>query len=512
MNYSENEFMFLNNNGSSYYKEFIKRVLKENYSDVEKYLSTIIPSKEMYFTKEQIDVIIKDLSISVSYTLKEVPNGIQSYLESSNVEIYYNIIADRITYGVIFVLSKKILSTLLHIIDYHYIFHYIKGSIILPNIKELIKILLELKEKDSIDKEIDSDNELCRIIRSFLNSLIINIDYETAAKVLSENIDIIKQKTELVESEIKKSNMCVPDFVYDLLLPKSEDKEYIEQVSKKVHNFHMELSTTHSDKGLNSLFRKFCLLNETSDIKIDETIKMIRNVRGFDERNIYIDGITQEELEIIRRILQGAPINNISQYFTDKPYIIENFKYIKRFYNIKTDDILIEDNIFIIKRNLKEVYRFEFFNPLMITENESVFNLFKEQSEKIKKIFFDNPSDSVLSQAVLISNPNSNILIEDRRRKIEPKTMMEKIEYRKKIIEILKNKFYRNNEIRENIAKIEQDNLYELKYIKEFFKSSNFHVKDEKRALYLSLELQRVFELANKERNMFINQNKEVKK
>lgn len=512
MNYSENEFMFLNTNGSSYYKDFIKKVLKENYPDVEKYLSTIIPSKEMYFSKEQIDIIIKDLSLSVSYTLKEVPNGIQSYLESSNVEIYYNIIAERITYGVIFVLSKKILSALLHIIDYHYIFHYIKGSIILPNIKELIKILLELKEKDSIDKEIDSDNELCRIVRSFLTSLIINIDYETAAKVLSDNIEIIKQKKELVESEIKKSNICVPDFVYDLLLPKSEDQEYIKQISQKVHNFHLELSTTHTNKGLISLFRKFCIINETSDIKIDETIKTIRNVRGFDENNIYIDGVTQEELEIIRRIIQGAPINNINQYFTDKPYIIENFKYIKRFYNIKTDDILIEDNVLVIKRNLKEIYRFEFLNPSMITENESIFNIFKDKSEKVKKIFFDNPSESVLSQAVIISNPNSDILIEDRRRKIEPKTMMEKIEYRKKIIEILKNKYYKNNEIRENIARIEQDNIYELKYIKEYFKSSNFYVKDEKRALYLSLELQRLFDLANKERNIYINQNKEVKK
>lgn len=510
MNYSENEFMFLNK-GTGYYKDFIKKIIKENYSDVEAYLSTIIPSKEMYFTKEQMDTIIKDLSISVSFTLKEMPNGIQQYLDSSNTEIYYNVIAERITYAIIFVLSKKILSSLLHIIDYHYIFHYIKGSIILPNIKELMKILLEMKEKDAIDKEIDSDMELCRIIKSFLNSLIINMDYETASKVLSESNETIKDKKELVEMEIKNSNICIPDFVFDLLLPKSEDSEYIGQVSQKVLSFHRELALTHSTQGLNTLFRKFCLLNELTDGKIDETIKLIRNVRGYDENNIYIDGVTLEELEIIRRILQGAPINNIDQYFKEKPYLINNFKYIKRFFNSKTDSILVEDNILIIKRDLKDLYRFEFMNPTMISEYESVFNLFGEKSEKIKKIFFDEPDQSVLSQAVIINNKNSSILLEDRRKQIEPKTMMEKVEYRKKMIGILKNKFFKNSDIKDNIIKIEQDPLYELKYIKEYFKSTNFSVKDEKRALYLSLELQRVFEEAMKERNVYLSKNKEVK-
>lgn len=512
MNYTENEFMFQNQDKSSYYKDFIKKVIKENYSDVEKYISSIIPSKEMYFSKEQIDKIIQDLSIPVSYTLKEVPNGIQLYLDSSNTEIYYNVIADRITYGIIFVLSKKILSSLLHIIDSHYIFHYIKGTIVLPNIKEIIRILKEQKIKDSIDKEIESDTELCRLIRSFLTSLVINIDYETAVNILSEKSEVFKERSELVEIEIKKSNLCIPDFVYDLLIPKSNDQDYINQISQRVLKFHSELSTTHSNKSLYSLFKRYCVVNEISDEKIEETIKSIRNVRGYDDNNIYIDGVTQEELEILRRIIQGAPILNIENYFTDKRFIIDNFNYIKRFYNIKTDNIVVEDNILIIRRDLKEVYRFEFMNPNMIVDSESIFNIFGDKSEKMKKIFFDNPSESVLSQAVIISDPKSSILIEDRRRKIEPKTMMEKIEYRRNLIAILKNKFFKNNEIKENISRIENDSLIELKYVKELFKSSNFYIKDEKKALYTALELERVFLLAMKERNVYINSNKEANK
>lgn len=509
MNYTENEFMFLNKNKSSFYKDFIKRVIKENYSDVDDYLSSIIPSRELYFKKEEIDKIIQDLSISVAHTLTEVPNGIQSYIDSNNTEIYYNIIADRITYGLIFILSKKILSSLLHIIDQHYIFHYIKGSIIMPNIKNLVNILLNLKEKDPIEKEIETDNEVCRSIRSFLNSIIINMDYETAVNILSKNDTVFKDKRNLVELEINNSTICIPDFIFDLLLPTSDSPEYINQVSEKVLKFHQELGLTHTTKGYNSLFKRYCLINELTESKIGETIKLLRTVRGFDDNNIYIDGITQEELDIIRRLISGAPVNNINQYFSDRSFIIDNFNYIRRHYNPKTDNIIIDDNILIIKRDLKEIYRFEFFNRNMISEYESIFNLFNDKSDKVKKIFFDNPSNSVLSQAVIISNPNSSILLENRKNKIEPKTMMEKLEYRKKLIAILKNKYIKNQDIRDNIAKIENDPLHELKYLKEFFKSSNFYVRDEKKALYLSLELERLFSQASKERINFINNKKE---
>lgn len=504
MNYSENSFMFENPNG--FYKETIKKIIRENYSDIDSYLKTIIPSREPLMTKEHIDMILKDLSISVAFTLLSLPNGIQTYTASQDPSVYYSIIADRITYGIIFSVSKKVLSTLMHIVDSHYIFSYINGFIVLPNIQQIIKQITSLNEKDDMTRNIELENHICSIVRSFINSLVINLNYSTAAELIEEHSEELKNQRELIEIELKRSRFCVPDFIYDLLLPKKETESgYLTQVSNTVSRFHEEMSISQTDKKLKSTLKQYSIVSEVSESQILETIKEIRNVRGgYDENNIYIDGVTTDELQIIRKIINGVPTVNDPELFKGKEYLIENFKYIKKYFNSNTDQIYVEDDYLLIKRDGQTIRSFEYNNPSMIKDNESVFNIFGASSLKMRNIFFKDPSKSVLTQAVIVNNPNSLIYTTNVTNKVEPVLMMDKINYRTKVIGILKNKYYKDPKVRSTCEEIENDPIIRPRFITEYFKSSNIRVSDEKRALFMSIELDRLCKLAMQER---VNEN-----
>lgn len=497
MNYTENAFMMESESSEGFYRTSLKKLLKENYSDVNNYLNGIIPSKEMYFKKEEIDNILSDLSKGVAYTLKELPNGISSYISSSDPSIYYSIISERITYGLIFIVSKKILSSLIHIIDPSYIFHYIKDSIVMPNIKNIVNILLDLNEKDEANKRIELDTNLCSDIRSFITAFVINLNYEAAAKLLDNKLEEITNNRDLVELELKRSKYVVPDVVYDLLLPTSNTNEYLDNISVKVKAFHDQMKKAHTDKRLTYILKNSCVLNEINEGQISNTIKEIRNIRGYSDTNVYIDDVTSEELDIIRRILNGSPILREEEYFKDRPYILKNFKYIKQFYNPNTDDLVFDEQIVYIKRETKVIHTFEYLNPNMIQENESVFNLFKSSGSKMKEIFMKNPASSVLSQSVIVPGL---LTARNRQMQVEPMDLNEKIQHRAKMIAILKNKFRSNYPILENCTAIEKGPLLEIKYIKDYFKSTNYKIKNEKKALYTLVELDRVYKMAFEER------------
>ena len=512
MNYSENSFMFENPNG--FYKDTIKRILRENYSDVDDYLKSIIPSRELLFTKEQVDTILKDLALSVGFTLKGLPNGINPYVSSQDPSVYYNIISDRITYGVIFAVSKKILSTLLHLVDSHYIFSYINGFIVLPNIQEIVKTIMSLEEKDNMTKNIEDENNICSIVRSFIKALIINLNYQTAAELIEEHSEDLKNRRELIELELKRSKYCVPDFIYDLLFPKKDnDPSYLSQVSEAVTKFHQEMNLAQTDKKIKSILKTNCVILEATESQISETIKEIRNIRGgYDDNNIYIDGVNADELNVIRKILNNVPIVKDPSLFVGKEYLINNFQYIKKFFNVNTDQLSIENDYLVIKRDGQTIRSFEFNNPKMIQDNESVFNIFGSMSTKIRDIFFKDPSKSVLTQAVIVNNPNSLIYSSNASNKIEPVLMMDKINYRTKVIGILKNKYAKDSKVRNTCDEIENDPLIKTTFINEFFKSSNFRVSDEKKALFMSLELDRLCKLAFQERMSEVGEKEEAKK
>ena len=246
-------------------------------------------------------------------------------------------------------------------------------------------------------------------------------------------------------------------------------------------------------------------MSEVSESQILETIKEIRNVRGgYDENNIYIDGVTTDELQIIRKIINGVPTVNDPELFKGKEYLIENFKYIKKYFNSNTDQIYVEDDYLLIKRDGQTIRSFEYNNPSMIKDNESVFNIFGASSLKMRNIFFKDPSKSVLTQAVIVNNPNSLIYTTNVTNKVEPVLMMDKINYRTKVIGILKNKYYKDPKVRSTCEEIENDPIIRPRFITEYFKSSNIRVSDEKKALFMSIELDRLCKLAMQER---VNEN-----
>lgn len=500
LNLTENYFMMEGQDKG--YKTSIKRVLTENYKDVIEYVESIIPAREMLFSKEQIDKYIDEIVLSVANTIKDLPNGIYSYIESSDPSVYYNIIAERITYGAIFLISKDMIASLLKVINPNYVFHYIKGGIVLPKIKVIIESVLSNKEKDKFNKEIEEDSATIQRVRGFLNAFIVHMDYEAAATILEGHHEDILSKKELIEQELRQSKLCIPDITYDLLFAepdKLSDMEYLQKVGNTVKSFHDDLSMSHSEQALINVLKKYSVMGGSdNEVKIPQTIKEIRSVRGFNEKNIYIDDIKLDELLVVQRIMDGSLTDDMDISKYKSKVIMENFRYIKTFFNMNTDACVVEGNIANIVRNAKVMYKFKFRDPNMIKDHKSVFNIFKGNAEKLKNIFKNTPMHSVLTQAVIVNDPKSDLL-KHKRGTPAPKTTQDKLQYRSNLISILKNKYAHDEEVRNTVLSLENELLIEPRFLNDVFKSSNFTIKNEKQALFLSVELDRIYKEAMKE-------------
>lgn len=494
----ENEFM---SDGKDIgYKESIYYLINSNYKDVIEYVNNIIPAKNMEFPKEVIDSYIKEIAFSVANTIDQLPNGIRMYTNAEDPTPYYHIIAERITYGTIFLISKSLIASLLKIISPIYVFNYIKSFIVLPNVHEMVEQVLKPKKKDNFTVKVEKDEEVLNKLNVFLKLFIVNADFKGASEILDKYYLEFKEREDIIRNELRVINLAIPDVVYRLLFSSEEqiqDETYMEETAQTVKKLQKALLRTHTTDGLTALFKSYCVSNITdNEHKIPSTIKEIRAARGFNNMNLYIDDISIEELEVVQRIMDGSYGDDLDISRFESKTIIENFRYIKTFYSPQ-DQIVIENDVLKLKdfntSKIKQVFRFKDVN--MIKEHKSVFNIFKDKSLEIKNKFYNETSSSVLTQTVIINDPKSPFY---RHKMLDsiPKGTLERINHRKLLIKKLKHKLRDDDSVRDTVAMIEFDPIFEPRFIKDIFKSSPIVAKTEKAALFIAAELDRIYELA----------------
>ncbi|MGL5315686.1 MAG: hypothetical protein ACRC92_20695 [Peptostreptococcaceae bacterium] len=501
LEYSHNNFMIQKDSYKVNYYERMKEELERNYPNVEERLKHVITPHQMYFNKKQIDEMLVELVESASFSIYGCIDGISEYIERSNISSYYNIIADRITYATILITSDRLLGSLLHIVQRGYLFQYIKSTVVLPNIKSIIKKVSDaFNTIDDYNKQVMEDQKIVDMVKSIINSFTIKSDMDEVYSTLKILDPLIEENRELIETTINGSSIYIPDCLIELLLLRNnvgvDSVSNVERISGKLKEFTTDVKITHTDDGLKRLFKRYTN-RDNIDGQIMKTIEEIRFFRGYEYNGSFMDGLTMEEIIVMNKLIQNIELSEQEHSVKEGSYILKNINWVIERYLPTGSTMVINKNSLDILYNNKVTKSFNVKDHELRTKLSDIFNLFNENSLRVKEIFKNNPAASCLTQTVICDSLSKQKIYDVHLSK-QPKTMIEKVNHRRKFIELTKHKFINDEVVKNMVRGIEEGEINTIRFIPNVLTSSNFIIKDEKRALYVACELERIYKEISK--------------
>ena len=279
------------------------------------------------------------------------------------------------------------------------------------------KVLIALKEKEELQKEID---ERDKIIKSFKEEL-------DSKKELFEDIDKMKndmesylETMEKLYKEIEKKDELILNLKKNMELMTSKHQQEIENISK---NKMKDLEHASNEEIINEISK-----SKEAQIKLTkELIEMQKNYNSVKNANIKLQNLTLEAKDMVKKSIESK--NNIKEEYNKaieelvekyekqiqlmKVVIVEqNEKYEKQLEEIKNDKNKtdnIEDKIEDIDINEKNEYleKLKKENILLIQQNLELKNRNDELFQKMNQLpELNNKFDEMFEKVKLLKEEN----------------------------------------------------------------------------------------------------------
>ena len=279
------------------------------------------------------------------------------------------------------------------------------------------KVLIALKEKEELQKEID---ERDKIIKSFKEEL-------DSKKELFEDIDKMKndmesylETMEKLYKEIEKKDELILNLKKNMELMTSKHQQEIENISK---NKMKDLEHASNEEIINEISK-----SKEAQIKLTkELIEMQKNYNSVKNANIKLQNLTLEAKDMVKKSIESK--NNIKEEYNKaieelvekyekqiqlmKVVIVEqNEKYEKQLEEIKNDKNKtdnIEDKIEDIDINEKNKYleKLKKENILLIQQNLELKNRNDELFQKMNQLpELNNKFDEMFEKVKLLKEEN----------------------------------------------------------------------------------------------------------
>lgn len=314
--------------------------------------------------------------------------NLQDQIRTSYYEEYIDMHIDPITYNILSATSKWILGLLIYHVHRDFIFNYIKYSIVMPNIYQMVskaksiidrKTVLEVEEKDT--------EELIQATKGIINHYLLDFNMDAldmdAEKFMSINLE---HKKKIVESTINSISFAIPDFLKDALI--ADDLKSLLD-APIYQDFFAKYIWTHTDNRFHDLMKQVLAdwQNRKSDIN---ELKVQRDSMNNAVNDPKIDTCFYNELHMAKRILTESTTHEDIAYMDEqakngRPLIKQLYTIIKE-EKRPNESVKIEDATLIITNYQgQERRRINFMSPMTPVDTNDPLIAYGPLAEAVRR-------------------------------------------------------------------------------------------------------------------------------
>lgn len=391
---------------------------------------------------DYINSVLENLKVAVynSFCRNEyIPGNIINDVLNRDVTLLYGSISEKIAYGIVIAASNNILGHMLYYLDKSFIFSYIKDRIVRPTIAEDVqKLRTRLQSENSLSKEQSLNSRRSDLLVSFVNELMIGMDYPKAAEIL-EDINKYGLDFETAREFLDLFQVFVPNFVYDLFSPDTKTQSL---AADAMADFLNKYIVTFTHEGVTDLFRGYTRLGNDFMSKVEDTLlqrEKLHNLFGLD----LVDGLTLTELKLANKLCKLAELTEDEENIVKSTPKLTNIRNAIDMYKEFDTKVKLDGSTIIITSSMHEPRTIYYTKDDMMNKLSDPFNIFGKDREYVRTTLKFKPLESCLTQTALTGperrrifyteKPNSKLMtvegrIEDRNHKIN--YLMNKLEQR----------------------------------------------------------------------------------
>lgn len=387
---------------------------------------------------------------------------------------------DRITYSVCYVASDYLLGQLLYYMNRFFIFNYVRDTIVVPNLK---LVLQEIQEKNEEKRTIDYEEEQTKILHDHIEKLILAFLIHMDEKEFLQQVQAVrsiayKDKETVCTQWLEESPYAIPTFLYDMvrvnhLPPTTGDPSTmpmmltdpiptvsIDHLVADVEKFFERYQQTHTDTGLQELFREFC--QPTMSIrKIEKTI-LDRNASVGILSCQRIDGISVQDCKILTKILRYETLTaEETSYLEKQEILLTCHSLVKQFGGY--DVIWSIDNTMLTYSRSGRQKQYAYRNQQASKIVTDPFHILGRDPELYRTELQQHPERSCLTQTGMTKEDHRREMITQQH--VDKLPWMQRIHHRKALIQKLTKMFERNEEVMNEVRRIRNFEWKTPKYI-----------------------------------------------
>lgn len=473
--------------------------LKQTYSDVEMTIMSTRPPRgkdnqtvqNMMFSMTDIDnILISNMKAVLSVAVYDLRINTISIATTVTSEYYYEFIPEmipKITYGVVSMTSKYVLSQMQLYMDKSFIFAYVKERIVRPNIRAELDILLQDILKDSaIKRDIRNHRKMEEDIQNMIYDFMITFDKDKkVATVLGKYIND-KDIADSVVRVLDDSKIFVPNFIYDIF----NGNITVNDLNSKIDTFLREYYETNTNDGIIELFKKYA--PKTVGL-VDLTKKTINERLDYHGLNnmFLIDGVSVPILKVINKILSSQDLSEQEETLVKDNRIVTSIKNIVNKYKGYGVTFGINNTVVIIKDNTKEI-QVPYRDGATVDNIDSPFSIFGMNANNIEKTFMNNPDKSPLTQTAISKQEEQEAFLNRKSIKSLFSDMKTRLSHRKRKISELRARFSKDSKLMSEVESLIHGNINKIKYI-DINKASTYTIADDRKLLLTLAELEGLY-------------------
>ena len=339
-----------------------------------------------------------------------IPGNIYNDIQSKDVSILYDSIAEKVTYGIVFGTSHVMLGYLLYYVNRDFIFSYIKDRIVRPTLPTEIKKLKErIDSENSFSKNESLNVKRYDILSSFINELMVGMDYERASDLLTELTDL-RLDYETCKSFLDGMDLFVPDFVYDIFSP---DQAKSDRAADEMTDFLKKYIVTFTKAGIIELFKAHTVLTPSFMDKVEQTILEREKMHNLFTLDL-VDGMNLVHLKLANKLCKLVELTDEETQEVERTQVLKNIRNAIDMYKEFDTKVKLYGGSIVITSSLHEPKTIYYTKNDMMDKLNDPFNLFGKNREFVRTTWKYRPLQSCLTQTVLTSSERKRIYYNDR--------------------------------------------------------------------------------------------------